>query len=121
MADKFLLQNMIFYGYHGVYEHEKQYGQRFQCDVELYADFTQAIQTDELVHAIDYTKVYATIKHIIEQERFNLLEALAGRIAGILMADYPIEGVTVRIRKPACPLPGGIDFAQVEITRGRSK
>lgn len=119
--DKFLLQNMVFFGYHGVYEYEKIQGQRFQCDVELIADFSQAANSDDLTHAIDYTKVYALVRKIIEQERFNLIEALAGRIADEILAGYPVAGVIVRIRKPACPLPGAIDFAQVEISRGTVK
>lgn len=116
--DKFLLQNMVFFGYHGVYEYEKIHGQRFHCDVELSADFTEAVNTDELEYAIDYTKVYASIRKIMEQEKFNLIEALAGRIADELLACYPVLGVIVRIRKPACPLPGTIEFVQVEVSRG---
>lgn len=116
--DKFLLQNMIFFGYHGVYEYERIHGQRFYCDVELMSDFTEAANTDELASAIDYTKVYASIKMIVEEKQFNLLEALAGQIADTLLSSYPIIGVVVRIRKPACPLPGVIDFVQVEISRG---
>jgi dihydroneopterin aldolase len=117
MTDKILLHNMIFYGYHGAYEHEQQHGQRFHLDVELKCDLTKPSQSDDLSDAIDYTRVYADIKHAVENLRFNLLEALAGRIANTLLQHYPITQVTVRIRKPACPLPGALDYAQVEIIR----
>ena len=121
MNDKITLQNMVFYGFHGVYPHESQYGQRFHCDVELYGNFTRASETDDLTHAVDYTKVYNTVREIMENRQFKLLEALAGCIAKLLMENYPIQGIAVRIRKPACPLPGALDYTQVEITRGRTQ
>lgn len=118
MIDKLLLQNMVFYGFHGVYEYEKEHGQRFYCDVELCGDFSEAAASDDLICAIDYTKVYETIKEIIENQRFNLIEALAGSIANTLLGKFPLVEVTVRIRKPSCPLPGTLDYIQTEITRG---
>ena len=42
MNDKILLENMMFYGYHGVYEYEREQGQRFYVDVELHLDFSAA-------------------------------------------------------------------------------
>ncbi|MCX7780856.1 MAG: dihydroneopterin aldolase [Negativicutes bacterium] len=117
MKDKVRLQNMTFYGYHGVYEHEKQHGQRFCLDVELAADFATPAESDNLTDAIDYTQVYAQIKDIVENKRFNLLEALAGHIAETLLSAHPIMAVTVRVRKPGSPLPGALDYVEIELTR----
>lgn len=118
MADKILLQNMMFYGFHGVYEYEREQGQRFYLDIELMADFSQAGKTDSLQDTIDYTAVYSHIKDIVENRRFQLLEALGSYIAdNILEHNTLVQAVTVKIRKPAVPIPGQLDFVQVEITR----
>ncbi len=118
--DTILLQNLMFYGYHGVYEAEKELGQKFYLDVELKADLTQAGYSDELMDTIDYTAVYREVKDITENRKFQLLEALSQTIADrILEMDERIAEVVLRVRKPSAPMPGAMDFVQVEITRRR--
>lgn len=120
MADKILLENMMFYGFHGVFEYEREQGQRFYVDVELTADFVQAGQTDNLEDTIDYTAIYSQVKEIAETQRFRLLEALASHLCeAVLAAHCCVQAVTVRIRKPAVPIPGQIDFVQIEISRSK--
>jgi dihydroneopterin aldolase len=120
MSNKILLQNMMFYGYHGVYEYEREQGQHFYVDVELCFDFSKAAKSDDFHDALDYVAVYHQIKNIVEGHRFRLLEALAGNLADELLTGA-VENVTVRVRKPGVPLPGAIDFVQVEVTRSRQK
>jgi len=120
MNDKILLQNMMFYGYHGVYEYEREQGQRFYVDVELEFDFGKAAESDDWHDTIDYVSVYNQVKSIFETQRFKLMESLAGHIATTLIQG-PIRQVTVRVRKPGVPLPGQVDFVQIETTRIRQK
>ena len=119
MSDKILLQNMMFYGFHGVHEYEREQGQRFYLDVEMTLDVSQAAKSDDIGDTVDYTVVYSRIKDIVENRRFNLLEALGVNIAEMVL-DFPlITQVRVKIRKPAVPIPGQIDFVETEIVRGR--
>lgn len=119
--DKILLKNLMFYGYHGVYEAERELGQKFYLDIELGADLSEAGRSDELADTIDYTAVYRAVKEITEMTKYQLLEALGQAIADrILAMDERIETVTIRIRKPSAPMPGAMDYVQVEITRGRT-
>lgn len=121
MKDKIILHNMMFYGFHGTYEHERELGQRFYVDAELVTDSSMAGKTDDLRHTVDYTAVYAKIKEIVENRRFQLLEALAGNIAESVLAWDKIDEVTVRVRKPAVPIPGQLDYVQFEMTRSRMR
>jgi dihydroneopterin aldolase len=115
---KITLQNMMFYGYHGVYEHEREMGQRFAVDAELSLDMSRAGETDDLADSLDYVAAYEAIRAVVENTKFNLLEALAAHIADALLKG-PVAEVTVRVRKPWVPLSGHLDFVQVEVTRGR--
>lgn len=119
MNDKILLKNMMFYGYHGVYEYEREQGQRFYVDIELELDFGKAAESDDWQDATDYVAVYNQVKAIFETKRFKLMEALADHIASSLLQDTAIRQVTVRVRKPGVPLPGHVDYVQIETTRGR--
>lgn len=116
--DKILLQNMMFYGYHGVYEHEREMGQRFAVDAELSLDLARAGESDDIADSLDYVAAYEAVRATVENNKFHLLEALAEHIASALLKGQ-VAQVTVRVRKPGVPLPGYLDFVQVEVTRGR--
>ncbi|MGI6092479.1 MAG: dihydroneopterin aldolase [Veillonellaceae bacterium] len=117
MTDKILLQNMMFYAYHGVFDYEREHGQRFYVDIEINTDTKEAGESDDLNCAVDYTTVYKKIKEIVEKHRYKLLESLAAKISDELLKFDRVNSVTVRIRKPAVPIPGQIDYVQLEITR----
>lgn len=119
MSDTITLSNMIFFGRHGVYPHEQEHGQRFHVDIEMTADLDQATRTDELAATVDYTKVYDTIKQIVEAEHYQLLEALGGRIADRVLQFAHVKRVVIRIRKPAAPVPGALDYVQVALERNK--
>lgn len=117
MSNKILLQNMMFYGFHGVYEYEREQGQRFYVDVEISADLSLAGRTDNVMDTIDYTVVYSHIKEVMENHRFQLLEAVGAHIAEEILKTTIATEVTIRIRKPAVAIPGALDFVQVETNR----
>ena len=117
---KIIIHNIMFYGFHGVYEHERELGQHFYVDVEIIADLSKAGETDNVEETIDYSKVYGQVKSIIENHRFQLLEAASAHVANTVLKNYPLaEVVTVRIRKPSIPLTGQLDYIQMETTRRR--
>lgn len=41
-GDKLLLNGLVFHGYHGVYQHERETGQRFVVDLELSTNLIKA-------------------------------------------------------------------------------
>ena len=110
---------MQFQGRHGYYDHELTTPQAFEVDVELLLDLQPAGLEDDLTKTVDYAAVYAAVRQIVESTSFRLLEALSEAIAHELLADFPIEEVGVRIRKPEVKLGGPLDHAAVEIWRRR--
>ncbi len=117
--DRIRIVNMSFYGHHGVDPSERALGGRFSFDVELALDLTPAGETDDLSRTVDYGAVYALIERIQSRRKFMLLEALAHSTARAILAEFPVEQVTVRVRKHSVPLAGLIDYTEVEITRSR--
>lgn len=115
--NKVLLSNMMFYGFHGVHEYEREVGQRFYIDVEYCVDADRAALSDDLSDAVDYTAIYSHVKQVIENHRYQLLEALGRHIADSLLEQELIKEVTIRVRKPYVPIPGQIDYVQVETKR----
>ncbi|HYH02036.1 MAG TPA: dihydroneopterin aldolase [Bacillota bacterium] len=116
---RLLLKNMVFYGYHGVYAAERELGQKIEIDLELFADFATAGTNDTLEQTINYQKVYTMVKQIVETEHFNLIEAMGVAILNQVLAAYPVNRVTVRVRKPQPPVGGLMDTVEFEVSDNR--
>ncbi len=117
MKDIIRLNEMSFYGYHGVSAAEKETGRVFQVDCELEVDLAEAGHTDRLTDTIDYSEVHGIIKETVEGTAFSLLEALASALADKLLDSFPCYRVTLRVRKMNPPIPGHVKNIEVEITR----
>lgn len=119
--DSITLSNMIFFAYHGVLPEEQRIGQRFQADVKLYLDLAPAGQTDDLRLTVNYAQAYEVVKRIMDNRKFQLIEALAEAVARELLGSFlQVQQVDVTIRKPAAPVAGILDYAEVAISRKRS-
>ena len=119
LSDRIVLHNMQFLGKHGYYEHELTKPQPFEVDIELVLNLQPAGIDDDLEKTVDYGKVYDAARQIVESTSFRLLEALAEAISHEVLADFAVNEVGVRIRKPKVELDGPLDAVAVEIWRRR--
>lgn len=119
MTDRIILEGMTFYGHHGALSSERELGQRFVVDVEVFADLSRAGLSDDLSETIDYGEVHRRAREIAEGEPVNLTETVAERIAASVLGISPgIESVCVRVSKPEVRLEDTVlKGAAVEILR----
>ncbi|EJQ0571164.1 dihydroneopterin aldolase [Listeria innocua] len=119
--DKIYLNELAFYGYHGVLQEETKLGQTFRVSLILGLSTKKAGQSDSVDDTVSYADVYETVKGIVEGTPFKLIEALAEKIASEVLTDYPLlEEITIKLIKPNPPIPGHYDSVAVEIKRKRS-
>jgi dihydroneopterin aldolase len=118
-TDRLLLEDVRFYGHHGVSKAEQTVGVWFSVDAELAADLAPAAVSDDLAAAIDYGEVARRIVEIGTEGRVNLIERLAGLIAQALLREFPARQVRVRVRKLTPPLQGLVGTPSVELVRTR--
>jgi dihydroneopterin aldolase len=111
------LKNMRFYAYHGVLPEEKRIGQWFEVDLEVKTDLQKAGLSDQLEDTLDYSRLLKLVQKVVTGEKFNLIEALAERIAQKIAESFSARELTVRVRKPNPPSPTHFDGAEVEIHR----
>jgi 7,8-dihydroneopterin aldolase/epimerase/oxygenase len=119
MADKLLLEDVRFYGHHGVSKAEQTVGVWFSVDAELAVDLAAAAVSDDLGATVDYGAVARRIVEIGTEGRVNLIERLAGLIAQALLREFPTREVRVRVRKLTPPLSGLVGTPAVELVRSR--
>jgi 7,8-dihydroneopterin aldolase/epimerase/oxygenase len=115
------IKNAVFYAYHGAFKDEQNLGGRFEVDVDMYCDFSDAAYSDDLTKTVDYEKVYGVMKRLVEGKKNFLIEALGYRIAdGILESFREVREIVVRVRKNNPPVRGVIDAVEVEVRRGQT-
>lgn len=117
--DKIFINQMHFYGYHGIFEEENTLGQKFIVDVELMCSVREAAATDDVTKTMNYAQVYELVKAEVEGTRVKLLETLAEHIAKQLLTHFIIQEVRVRVTKPDPPIPGYFQSVGVEVIRRR--
>jgi len=115
--DAIRLRNMRVFTHVGCTSQERDVGQHLEMDVEFRLDLREAGTSDRIGATLDYATAYRRVKEAVENREANLLETIAERAAAALLAMGARE-VTVRVRKPAPPIPGAhADYAEVEIQR----
>lgn len=113
------IANIVLYAHHGVAPQEQELGQRFYVDVELRRDLSEAAREDDLAATIDYDAVYQAVSRAFTEARCRLIEHAAWRVIKALFRQFPVEEVTIQVRKPSAPVEGIFDAVSVEISRKR--
>lgn len=85
----------------GAFEWERSIRQTVVLDLEMAADITKAAATDQLEHALDYGAVSSRLTSFIEESSFRLVEALAESVANIVLKEFGVTWLRLRISKPA--------------------
>lgn len=119
--DKIHIRGLRVYAYHGVKETEKEKGQPFELDVTLEVDLHKPGATDDLNDTVNYSKVAKRIIAVMLSEKNDLIERAAARVAEAVLREFPVEAVTVLLKKPRAPIAADFDTVAVEITRRREE
>jgi dihydroneopterin aldolase len=121
MINVIRIKNATFYGYHGVSSEEQNVGGKFEADVDIYTDFSEAAAEDNLKKTVDYYEVYSFLSKLAINHRYYLIEAFATEIADELLKEYSqISKVAVRVRKNNPPLGGVTDCVEAEVIKDRN-
>ena len=116
--DKIKVKDLKVFANHGVYEEEKKLGQDFFVSVVLHLDTRQAGLSDDLLDSVSYGEVSRFINSYMKENTFNLLEAVAEKLARELLLKFEkIKLVQLEVKKPQAPISLPFDYVSVEINR----
>lgn len=99
----------------GVYEWERSVTQDLVVCVDMAADVRAASASDDIADALDYSAVAGTIRSVLVDGKFQLIETAASRVASAILDGYGVGWVRVEIVKP---LPKEGYSAAVTVERG---
>jgi dihydroneopterin aldolase len=84
----------------GVYDWERETKQVLTFAVDMAADVAKAAASDDIADALDYSAVAKTIRTVVSEGRFQLIETAAERVAQRLVADHDLSWIRVEVVKP---------------------
>ena len=84
----------------GVFDWERETEQALVFAVDMADDVAKAAARDDLAAALDYSSAAQTIKTVVIEGKFRLIETAAEHVAQRLIADYDLDWVRVEVVKP---------------------
>ncbi|WP_047045423.1 bifunctional dihydroneopterin aldolase/7,8-dihydroneopterin epimerase [Vibrio mexicanus] len=98
--DKVFIEQLEVITTIGVYDWEQEIKQKLVLDIEMAHDNRPAGKSDDVVDALDYSKVSEAVLNHIEGGRFLLVERVAEEIAAIIRDQFNVPWVKIRLTKP---------------------
>ena len=84
----------------GIWDWERKIRQVVSIDLEMGADIRKAAATDSIEDTLNYKNVAKRIRQFVGDSEFQLVETLAERIAELVLAEFDVPWVDVRVNKP---------------------
>ena len=103
--DKIYLKNVEIFANHGVFQEEKNLGQKFILDLELTLGLEEAGKTGDLTKSVHYGELCHGIEKEFTKVSYDLIETAAEKVAEYTLVNYPIgESAKVTLKKPWAPI-----------------
>ena len=83
----------------GIFDWEREIRQTVALDLEMAADVARAARTDQIEDALDYKSVAKRVIEFIGASEFQLVETLAERTAEIILNEFDVPWVRLRLNK----------------------
>ena len=113
------IKDLIVFANHGVFQQEKDLGQKFVVSAKLYLDMEKAIRDDDVHASVHYGEAALEMTKFLQAENYNLIETAAGRLAEHLLFGYPsLKKVELRLAKPWAPVGLPLSEVAIDLSRG---
>jgi dihydroneopterin aldolase len=84
----------------GIYDWERQIRQVVALDLEMAFDNSVPAASDRIEDTLDYKAVSKRLIHFVETSSFQLVETLAERCAAIVLAEFQVPWLRLKLAKP---------------------
>lgn len=97
--DKIFLSQLSVECIVGIWDWERRVKQIVIIDVEMAADIRKAAATDHIDDTIDYKRVAKRLLTFVGESQYQLVETLTEAIAKVLVTEFGVSWVKVRLNK----------------------
>lgn len=84
----------------GIFDWERTTKQTISVDLEMNANVLRAASTDHIDDTLNYKEVAKRLIAFIEKSEFQLVETLAQRCAEIVLNEFPVTWLRLKLSKP---------------------
>lgn len=98
--DKIFIKDLVINTYIGIYDHELTTQQPVILDIELFLDASHNKIQDSINNTLDYEKLIDFIKLYCKENRFNLIETLADKLAENILECFETNTIELTLTKP---------------------
>ena len=102
----------------GIFDWEREITQTVSLDLRMAFDIRKAGKSDDIVDTLDYKSVSKRLIQFVESSEFQLVEALAEHCARIVLDEFPVTWLRLRLSKPGAVR--GSSAVGVVIERGEA-
>jgi FolB domain-containing protein len=112
--DKIHIEQLDIFTRVGVPEEERANPQKLTVNISLWPYQQATDLADHIERAVNYSAVAEETKNFVRDQSFSLIETLADRLASHLLKSFPIQKVTIDLRKFALQ---DAKYVSVTVTR----
>ena len=84
----------------GIYDWEREIRQVVNLDLEMGTDIRQAANSEDIENTLNYKSVSDRLIQFIEQSEFLLVETMAEQISDIVLQEFSVNWLRLRLGKP---------------------
>mgnify|MGYP001821633459 FL=1 len=98
--DRVFIENLTVETVIGIFDWEREIRQAVSLDLDMDYDISQAAASDSIEDTLDYKAVAKRLIRFVEKSEFRLVEALAEHCAQIVLNEFPVERLKLKLSKP---------------------
>ena len=84
----------------GIFDWEREIRQTVVLDVEMAVDISPSAATEDIDRTVSYKDVSDRLTQFVEQSEFLLVETMAEQIAGLILTEFAVPFVRIKLGKP---------------------
>ena len=84
----------------GIWDWERKIRQTVSIDLDMGADIARAAKTDSIEDTLNYKAVAKQVQQFVAAAEFQLVETMAEKIAELVLTEFDIPWIQVRVSKP---------------------
>ena len=98
--DKVYIRDLRIETVIGIYDWERKIRQTVSIDLEMGTDIRKAAASDHIDDTLEYKSVAKRLIQYVGDSEFQLVETLAERIAEIVLNEFNVPWLRLRLSKP---------------------
>lgn len=116
-SDIIALTGLEVFAHHGVFDFERDAGQRFVIDAHLSVDLHPAAAGDALGRTVHYGELAEAIAAAVRRDPVDLIETVAERVAAVALGFAGVQTARITVHKPDAPIDAAFTDVSVTVLR----